>query len=126
MRKLIYILSIATFVIAGAAEAGGNGNGSKKKSHKSAKSQGKSHYSHGYHCPPGLAKKPIPCVPPGQAKQLYWTGDRILRDFDRILNPENWGLDTRQTYYRSNGYVYSVDPETDRVLRVIGLVADLF
>jgi len=46
-------------------------------------------------CPPGLAKKAIPCVPPGHAKA--WTmGERIpstlpwyeLRDWDRYDLPE--------------------------------------
>lgn len=45
-------------------------------------------------CPPGLAKKAVPCVPPGQAKK-WQVGTRIpgtlpwyeLRDYDRYDLP---------------------------------------
>jgi hypothetical protein len=35
------------------------------------------------HCPPGLAKKNPPCVPPGQAK-AWRTGDRYDGPWDRV------------------------------------------
>ena len=46
------------------------------------------------HCPPGLAKKAVPCVPPGQAKK-WQVGNRIpggvpwyeVRDWDRYDLP---------------------------------------
>ncbi len=43
----------------------------------------------------------------------------ILRD------PKRYRLDPRYTYYRSHGYLYRVDPETRKVLNLIGAVADI-
>jgi hypothetical protein len=92
-------------------------------------------------CPPGLAKKAVPCVPPGQAKKYrsesnqvirygsesgqvihrYDVGDRI-DDYIVIRDPYRYNLDPRQTYYRSGDYVYQVDRQTRQVLALIGLV----
>lgn len=73
------------------------------------------------HCPPGLAKKNPPCVPPGQAKK-YGIGDRIDGKYDRIRNPERYGLDRNQTYYRVGDYVYRIDRDTKEVLDLIGAI----
>ena len=73
------------------------------------------------HCPPGLAKKNPPCVPPGQAKK-YSRGDYINRDYTRINRPEQYGLNRDDTYYRVGDYVYRVDKETQEVLDLIGAV----
>ena len=73
------------------------------------------------HCPPGLAKKNPPCVPPGQAKK-YKRGDYITRDYSRIKNPEKYGLKRGETYYRAGDYVYRVDRETREVIDLIGAV----
>jgi hypothetical protein len=41
-------------------------------------------------CPPGLAKKSIPCVPPGQA-QKWQIGEPLPRGLDYlILGEEDW------------------------------------
>ncbi|MCV2880830.1 excinuclease ABC subunit A [Actibacterium sp. XHP0104] len=80
------------------------------------------------HCPPGLAKKNPPCVPPGQAKKGvdYHPGDHFEDDdYVRILYPDRYGLDPRGTYYHRDGYVLRVDPETRKVLNLIGAIADL-
>ena len=82
-------------------------------------------------CPPGLAKKTVPCVPPGQAKKArakapvyapeYRRGDVIRRgDFVVIRYPERYGLNRNGTYYESGGYVFRVDRETREVLDLIG------
>ena len=73
-------------------------------------------------CPPGLAKKSPPCVPPGQARK-YGRGDLIYGDYRIIRNPGRYGLDDRQTYYRVGDYVYRVDRDTREVLDLIGAVA---
>ncbi|GGG59569.1 hypothetical protein GCM10011415_01800 [Salipiger pallidus] len=85
-------------------------------------------------CPPGLASKG--CVPPGQAKKMYkdrsddrgehrWrTGDRLTGDYVIIRDPQRYGL-RDGTYYRSGGEVFRVDPDTRRILDVIGAVAAL-
>ena len=100
-------------------------------------------------CPPGLAKKAVPCVPPGLAKKgvrsddddrydrdddhyvrdrlrvgdLYVDADgRIrVRDYDRYRLPR---LDEGETYYRDGRIVYRVDEDTRRVIELIRL-ADL-
>jgi hypothetical protein len=65
-------------------------------------------------CPPGLAKKPVACMPPGQAKQLLGArvnslGDRIaLRDLPKRLRYTY--RDTPDYYYRyGDGYLYRVN-----------------
>lgn len=72
-------------------------------------------------CPPGLAKKNPPCVPPGQARK-YGRGDVINEDYWIIRNPGRHGLDPDETYYRVGDYVYRVDRETREVLDLIGAV----
>lgn len=99
------------------------------------------------HCPPGLAKKNPPCVPPGQARKY---DDR--RDFDRhrhherrrhhdrygvrigdilriddyrvIRDPRRMNLETRDDwrYYRDGHRAYRVDRETRKILSVIELI----
>lgn len=80
---------------------------------------------HRISCPPGLAKKNPPCIPPGQAAKMprYRVGDRIMRDYALILNPEHYGLDRGETYYDVDGYVFRVDRETREVLGLIGAIA---
>ncbi|MGR3759587.1 hypothetical protein ACUXV3_05575 [Roseobacteraceae bacterium NS-SX3] len=75
------------------------------------------------HCPPGLAKKNPPCIPPGQAKKIYGRGDILHGDYVLIEYPDRYGLDPRHTYYRLGDHVYRVDRETKEVLDLIGAVA---
>ena len=94
------------------------------------------------HCPPGLAKKSIPCVPPGQAKKgvradgyqfddrVYRRGDyyrddgryRWVRDYDRYGLPR---LREGEVYYGGGNIVLRVDRETRQVLDLIRLVDDI-
>ena len=74
-------------------------------------------------CPPGLAKKPIACMPPGQAQSFV--GARVadvarvsafdpLPDRLRYIYP-----DTSDYYYRyGDGYLYRVN-RTDQVIRAL-------
>lgn len=91
-------------------------------------------------CPPGLAKKSPACVPPGQAKTwhnpsadtlhdrwdpehgLYWRGRNVDESFVFIEEPWRHGLDRNYRYYRRDGYVLRVAPETGRILDLIGAV----
>ena len=77
-------------------------------------------------CPPGLAKKAVPCVPPGQAKKLA-IGQRMPLGFG---NPyaynqipydlrSQYGLNPYNNYYYGNGYLYGVDPRTMIVQQAI-------
>lgn len=103
MKGLVLLLSTALIVLPTLNAAAGN------------------HKNKSGHCPPGLAKKNPPCVPPGQAKK-YKRGDYIQRDYTRIKNPEEYGLKRGETYYRVGDYVYRVDRETREVLDLIGAV----
>lgn len=97
-------------------------------------------------CPPGLAKKNAACMPPGLAKKApapradqrhderrhdtrvelrrFERGERLAGDVILIRDPDRYGL-RDGTYYRSGDVVYRVDPETRRVLNVMGALAAL-
>lgn len=77
------------------------------------------------HCPPGLAKKAVPCVPPGQIKSRYSIGDYITRDYRLIDYPDRYGLPRDGYYLRAGDYVYRVNRDTHKVLNLIGAVADV-
>lgn len=76
------------------------------------------------HCPPGLAKKAVPCAPPGQAKR-YRVGDHIYGGYKPIGNPSRWGLRRNGYYVQAGDYVYEVNRETHEVLNLIGAIADI-
>lgn len=80
------------------------------------------------HCPPGLARKNPPCVPPGQARQGA-SGPRVgdvlrLGDYVLIRDPARHDLRTSPDwrYYRDGDRAYRIDPETRRVLAVVELI----
>lgn len=80
------------------------------------------------HCPPGLAKKEVPCVPPGQAKKQHhddddhdhdhdhWEhGDRV--DGDYVLIPrEDWERLALRDYQDGSRYL-QIDNQILRVAR---------
>jgi len=80
-------------------------------------------------CPPGLAKKNPPCVPPGQARKGfdpgYRVGERLPDGFIILRSPSRYGLDPRRTYYERDGYVVQVDRETREILTLIGAISDV-
>ena len=88
--------------------------------------RGRTAHPHG--CPPGLAGRNPPCVPPGQARRMFREGQRIpasYRDFigyDDLLGrlPEAYRDDvpTGFDYVYRDEVVYVVDPAT-RVIRSI-------
>jgi hypothetical protein len=103
-----------------------------------AADSGRSHGGYGF-CPPGLAKKSPPCVPPGQAKKFYgWqddhdhdhyddvhyirVGDIIDDRFVFVPDPYRYGLNPDYYYYQALDRIFRVDPDTRRVIAVIGLV----
>jgi hypothetical protein len=77
-------------------------------------------------CPPGLAKKPVRCMPPGQAKKLV--GARVA-DIRRIaafndvpLRLRSIYADTPDYYYRyGDGYMYRVNRTNDVVSALLPL-----
>lgn len=91
-------------------------------------------HGHGHHgavgygvggCPPGLAKKAIPCVPPGQARKLG-LGLPVPMGY-RLLGYRSlpWSVRTRHRLSMSSRYVYSggilyqVNPRTRTVIRIV-------
>jgi hypothetical protein len=76
------------------------------------------------HCPPGLAKKNPPCVPPGLARKGdardYLRGDyRLTRDWNRYGLPP---LEDRLAYAILSDRILRVDRETLEILAVVRLL----
>lgn len=79
-------------------------------------------------CPPGLAKKAVPCMPPGQAKKLFGIGERVPMSYRllgynalphgvrRYYGPR---LDPYSRYIYEDGYVYRVNPRTLIVQQIL-------
>ncbi|WP_158967993.1 excinuclease ABC subunit A [Chachezhania sediminis] len=83
-------------------------------------------------CPPGLAKKSASCTPPGHAKKSHPRYDDRTYDrghidsrYERLYNPDRYGLDPGYVYYTQNGTVYRVDNQTNQILAVIGALSTL-
>lgn len=84
------------------------------------------------HCPPGLAKKEVPCVPPGQAKKgvthhEWRRGDRV--DGDYVLIPRaQWerlalrDYDDGSTYLRADNQILRVMRDTLVVLEAVRIL----
>ncbi|MDP3263421.1 MAG: RcnB family protein [Tabrizicola sp.] len=75
------------------------------------------------HCPPGLAKKDVPCVPPGQAKKraAWHEGDVVNRDDIRhvIRYPDRYELPplrAGEEYVVIGNRIVKVDSQTGRIL----------
>lgn len=80
------------------------------------------------HCPPGLAKKAVPCVPPGQAKKAtrqddhdgdhrhdWHRGDRVYGDY--VLIPRSEWERLRLRDFRDGSTYLQVDNQILRVAR---------
>jgi hypothetical protein len=124
MKQALLIATAATLAFAGPVFAKpGNGHG---YGHAYG-AQGPIGYGAGG-CPPGLAKKAMPCVPPGQAKKLYNVGQRFPRGYGSRLGynqipydlRSRYGLNPRGNYYYGDGYLYRVNPRTMLIQQVIG------
>ena len=119
MKKLI--------LIAGAAALGFTGPALAKPGH--GHGHGPAMAAPGYGCPPGLAKKNPPCMPPGQAKKLFGIGQRVPTGYQGLLGynslPYNlrdyYGrrLDPRSRYVYDQNYIYRVDPRTMLVQQIL-------
>ena len=77
-------------------------------------------------CPPGLAKKNPPCVPPGQAKKRIGAGTVIdWRDVHVITRPGLYGLTdppAGQRYAIVDGRLVRIDRDSSKILSIIRLV----
>jgi Ni/Co efflux regulator RcnB len=118
LRPLTFVVMATLAMSTGAALAGND------------KGKGARHSGPGViaNCPPGLAKKNPPCIPPGQAKKAYPdhrphynVGDRISSDYRIIRDVDRYGLPNGYLYYLVGREVFRISPETGRVLAFIGL-----
>ena len=75
-------------------------------------------------CPPGLMNKAVPCVPPGQVKNMI--GQRLDAAYQNRLLPlglRDLYRDDDDYFYRlGNGYVYRVDRDTSLVNSLLPLI----
>lgn len=137
MKQIAILVGAAALAFTGPAVAkpgNGNGNGhGNGNPHGNANinayasgTRGPVGYGAGG-CPPGLAKKAVPCVPPGQAKKQYNVGQRLPQGYGTPYSynqiPSSLrtqqGLSRNQNYYYRNGYLYGVDPRTRQVQRAV-------
>lgn len=77
-------------------------------------------------CPPGLASKPVPCIPPGQVKHLAGQPLSALRqkvNFQELpVSLRSLYRDDDDYYYRyGNGYVYRIDRDKDVISSLLPL-----
>jgi hypothetical protein len=128
MKQLLILAGVAAFAFGAPAVAkpgNGHGNGHGHGYDNAYGVNGPVGYGVGG-CPPGLAKKAVPCVPPGQAKKLF-RGDRWRSGYGSLYAYRSipydlrrrYDLDPYDRYYYSNGYLYRVDPRTMLVEQVI-------
>ncbi|WP_423140889.1 hypothetical protein ACOYW6_08450 [Parablastomonas sp. CN1-191] len=84
----------------------------------------------GRHCPPGLAKKHNGCMPPGQARKMYYNrGERVPSDWRYVQYNtlpssyrDRYRYNDSYRYYYNDGRVYAVDPTTRLIQTVINIL----
>lgn len=129
MKQLYLFAGAAALAFAGPAlskPGHGNGNGNPHGNPHAYGYNGPVGYGVGG-CPPGLAKKHNGCMPPGQAKKLYRTGQRFPQSYGYRWNynqiPDDlrsrYDFDPRDNYYYGDGYLYRVDPKTYLIQQVV-------
>lgn len=128
MKLLVLVTGAAALAFAGPLLAKpGNGHGNPHGDPHAYGVTGPNGYGAGG-CPPGLAKKSVPCMPPGQAKKIYGIGQHLPRGaFDPYAYNHipvdlrtRYALSPHGTYYYGDGYLYRVDPRTMLVEQAIG------
>ena len=125
MRSLIIVTAaLATAAMPAMADAQGRGHG-----------RGHGPAAHGNRyggaaCPPGLANRNPPCMPPGQARHLYNVGQRLPTGLTGLLGYGGLPRDLRDRYDIPSGYrylyrdnsVYVVDPRTELIRSIIDVL----
>ena len=122
---IVAVLATMPFVMATAAEAGPKA----KKDHFAIDG-----------CPPGLAKKDPPCVPPGQVGKnhvavnpailgttaviIHNADDVLTGDYILLVNPQIYRPDLNAVYVRYGDYLYLMDRDQALVLDRLGPVSD--
>ena len=82
------------------------------------------------HCPPGLAKKAVPCVPPGQVRNAWRVGDTLPRGTRYVIIEDyrSYGLPRPQRgtqYVRVDNDVLRIAIETARVIESVQTIGRL-
>ena len=135
MNNMILFAGAVALGVAGPALAKpgnghGNGHGHGKAYGYNVENEGR---GQGYGvggCPPGLAKKAVPCMPPGQAKKLYNVGQRFPRGYGHAWSynqipydlRSRYDFDDDDRYYYGDGYLYRVDPTTMLISQVVSAI----
>src|SRR4051794_37658918 len=130
MKQILIVAGASALACAGPALAKpGNGHGNGNPHGYGYDDRGRGgQYGYGLGgCPPGLAKKHNGCMPPGQARKLYRTGQRFPRNYGNLWSynqipydlRRKYGLDPNDRYYYGDGYIYQVDPRTRLIEQVI-------
>ena len=130
MKTLILLAGATLLVTAGPAYAKPNHSKHADKNHHGHVLGGQGYGQGG--CPPGLAKKAVPCVPPGQAKKLFNVGQRVPLGYNGLLGYDRLpydlrsrygaGLDPASRYIYRDDYLYRVDPRTMVVQQVLNAI----
>ena len=109
------------------------------KGHDGNAGHGHAKHSAAVNCPPGLAKKDPPCIPPGQAKKLvtpdeaappvimvpgYGVGDILSDDYVVLADPRIFDPRLDVVYVRYVDYLYLIDRATAVVLLRLGPVTE--
>ena len=84
-------------------------------------------------CPPGLAKKDPPCIPPGLAAQNavdvtddpYGIGERLPAGYTIALDPKLYAPNDWAHFVRQGDEIYRADATTGEVLDKLGLVGKI-
>ena len=81
-------------------------------------------------CPPGLAKKGVPCVPPGQVGKSWQRGDRVEGGYVLIPHSDWHRLQLRDyddgsTYLQLDNQILRVARDTFIVIEAIRIVDNL-
>ena len=136
MKQLLLLAGALALVSAGPALAKpDHAKGKGKPGHAKVKDWDddwdRGHWGYGKGgCPPGLAKKNERCMPPGQYKKLYGTGQRWPGNYGHAWNynqipydmRSQYGFDPRHQYYYGDGYLYQVDPATMLISQVVSAI----
>jgi hypothetical protein len=82
------------------------------------------------HCPPGLAKKAVPCVPPGQVQNAWKVGARLPQGIRYVVIDDYWryGLPrpSRGTQYvRVDNDILRIAVEGARVIESLQTIGRL-
>lgn len=123
-------ITAAILALAAASPALAQGKG-KGNGHGNGHADGHGHVSaqanpSNGHCPPGLAKKDPPCVPPGHARDRddrdHWNvGDRVDEEWI-IVERDRYGLpalEEGEAYVRVGDRLLRVDREQRLILAIL-------